>query len=218
MKQIIVAIDGPAGAGKSTITKIIADKFHLINIDTGAMYRMVALETLRNNLKVTDEKEIIKLLKNIDISFDLDNNAYLNGENVSKEIRSKEVTNIVSPLSNIVEVREYLVEIQRNLAKGKNVIMEGRDITTVVLPHANYKFYLDAKEEERAKRRLKECQEKKINMTYEEILDNIRKRDYNDKNKKVGALKIAEDAIYIDTTNMTIEEVSNFIINKIKED
>jgi len=147
---------------------------------------------------------------------------FLNGEDVSKEIRSKEVSLIVSPVSSIKEVRYKMVDIQRNLAKGKNVIMEGRDITTVVFPNANVKIYMDAKEEERAKRRYKELQEKGIDMTYEEVLTNIRSRDKNDREKEVGALKIAEDAIYLDTTDLSIEEVKEkvkqIIENKINSE
>ena len=141
----------------------------------------------------------------------------LDGIDVTKEIRSKEVTTIVSPISSIVEVRKNLVDIQRKIAEGKNVVMEGRDITTVVFPNATYKFYLDASLESRAKRRYKENQEKGIDMTYEEVYENIEKRDYNDMHKEVGSLTRTDDQIYIDTTNLTVEEEVEIIGNVISE-
>lgn len=217
MKNIIVAIDGPAGSGKGTIAQILSKKFHLVNIDTGAMYRCVALEVLHNNLNINETKKIIDLLKDIRIDLTENGKVFLNDVDVTSDIRSKEVTNIVSPISSIIEVREKMVFLQRKMALGKNIIMEGRDITTVVFPNATYKFYLDASLEERAKRRYLQNKEKKIDMSYEEVLDNIKKRDYNDSHKEIGALKISPDAIYIDTTNLTIEEVSNKMIN-IMED
>ena len=142
----------------------------------------------------------------------------MDGEDVTKEIRSKEVTGIVSQLSNIVEVRENLVKIQRKIAGNNNVVMEGRDITTVVLPNAKYKFYLDASLESRVERRYKENQEKGINMTYEEVKESIEKRDYNDTHKEVGSLKRTEEQIYIDTTNLTVEEEVAIIEKIIKGD
>ena len=213
---MIVAIDGPAGSGKGTIASILSKRLNLVNIDTGATYRCVALKALRNNLKVEDKEEIIKLSSNIDIKFDLNNNVYLDGEDVTKEIRSKEVTSIVSPISSIVEVRKNMVDLQRRLGNSSNVVMEGRDITTVVFPKADYKFYLDATLEERVKRRYKEYQEKNINMTYDEIYENIKNRDYNDSHKEIGSLTRTDDQVYIDSTNMTIEEVANKFIEIIK--
>lgn len=220
----IVAIDGPAGTGKGTITKLIAQELGLLNIDTGAMYRCIALQALRSEIFSIEEKNrIIEIAKKINIEMKNENDnqiTYLNGENVSKEIRSKEVSSFVSPVSSIPEVREIMVELQRKMSKGKDVIMEGRDITTVVFPNADVKIYLDADVEERAKRRFKENQEKGIEMNYEEVLQAIKERDYNDMNKSVGALKIAKDAIIVDTTNLTIEEVKEkvkkIILNKKK--
>lgn len=213
---MIVAIDGPAGSGKGTIASILSKKLNLVNIDTGATYRCVALKALRNNLKVEDKDEIIKLSNNIDIKFDLNNNVYLDGENVTKEIRSKEVTGIVSPISSIVEVRKNMVDLQRRLGNSNNVVMEGRDITTVVFPNADYKFYLDATLEERVNRRYKEYQEKNIDMSYDEIYENIKSRDYNDSHKEVGSLTRTDDQIYIDSTNLTIDEVVEKFIEAIK--
>ena len=216
--SFIVAIDGPAGTGKGTITNLISKELNLVNIDTGATYRCVALYAIRNNIKLEETEKIIASLENIEIDMQNKNGeqkVFLNGEDVSKEIRSKEVTQIVSQVSSIKEVRYKMVEIQRKLAQGKDVIMEGRDITTVVFPQANVKIYMDANEEIRAQRRYKEIQEKGIEMTYEEVLRNIQIRDKNDKEKEVGALKIAEDAIYIDTTGLSIEEVKDKILNII---
>ncbi len=214
---MVVAIDGPAGSGKGTITKLVAEKLNLIYIDSGATYRCVALACLRNNIKLEEEDKIIALTKTLDIVFDENQRTFLNNEDVSDLIRSKEVTAIVSQISNIVEVREILVDLQRKMSKGNNVIMEGRDITTVVFPHADFKFYLDATVEERAKRRFIQNKEKNIDTSMEEIIENIKMRDYNDMHKPVGALVRTDDQIYIDSTNMTIDEVVEFILNKIKE-
>ena len=202
----VIAIDGPAGSGKGTLAKALSKKFNLVNIDTGATYRCVALKTLRNNVSLDDVDKIIEISKNINIELKEDGNVLLDGEDVTKEIRSKEVTQIVSPISSIVEVRSNLVDIQRKIAEGKDVVMEGRDITTVVFPNATYKFYLDASLEERANRRYKENKEKGIDMTYEEVYDNIKKRDYNDMHKEVGSLTRTDDQVYIDCTNLTVEE------------
>ncbi len=215
---MIVAIDGPAGSGKGTIASVLSKKLNLVNIDTGATYRCVALKALRNNLNIEDKEKIIELSNNIDIKFDLNNNVYLDGEDVTKEIRSKEVTNIVSPISSIVEVRKNMVDLQRRLGNSNNVVMEGRDITTVVFPNADYKFYLDATLEERAKRRFKEYQEKQIDMSYDEIYENIKNRDYNDSHKEVGSLMRTDDQHYIDSTNLTIDEVTNEFIKIIEGD
>jgi len=218
MENIIIAIDGPAGSGKGTLAKALSEKFNLVNIDTGATYRCVALKTLRNNISLDETDKIIEISKNIDIDLKSDGTVLMDGENVTKEIRSKEVTSIVSPLSSIVEVRKNMVDVQRKIAEGKNVVMEGRDITTVVFPNAKYKFYLDASIESRAQRRFKENQEKGIDMTYEEVYDNISKRDYNDMHKEVGSLTRTDDQIYIDTTNITVEEeveiIGNIVFNK----
>lgn len=215
--SLIIGIDGPAGSGKGTLAKIVSEKLNLVNIDTGAMYRCVALSALRNNLSLEDKDKIIELSKKIKISFDTAGHTFLDGEDVSGLIRSKEVSSIVSQVSSIVEVREEMVNQQRKLAEGLDVIMEGRDITTVVFPNADYKFYLDASSEERAQRRFKQNQESGIKMSLEEIKENIEKRDYNDMHKEVGALKRTEDQIYIDSTNLEIDEVADIIINKIKE-
>lgn len=215
--SFIVAIDGPAGTGKGTIAKLIAQELGLVNIDTGAMYRCITLEALRHGINSIEEKQkLIEIAKNIKIEMKNTNGnqeIFLNGENVTNKIRSVEVSAFVSPVSSIPEIRELMVNLQRKMTEGKNVIMEGRDITTVVFPHANVKIYLDADVEERARRRYEENKEKGIETTFEETLEAVKKRDYNDMHKPVGALKIAEDAIVVDTTKMTIEEVKE----KVKE-
>ena len=216
MNNIIIAIDGPAGSGKRTLAKALSEKLNLVNIDTGATYRCVALKALRNNLKVEDKEEIIKLSENINVEFGLDGKVFLDGEDVTDLIRSKEVTTIVSPISSIVEVRKNMVELQRRLANNNDVIMEGRDITTVVFPEAQYKFYLDATLEERANRRFKQNKDKGIDMSYEEIYENIKARDYNDMHKEVGSLMRTDDQVYIDSTNMTIDEVADKVIKIVK--
>ena len=215
--SFIVAIDGPAGSGKGTITKLLAQKLNFLTMDTGAMYRCVTLYLLKNNINIDETEKIELALKDIDIDMEeIDGvqNFFLNNENVSSDIRTKEVDNFVSQVSHIVCVRIAMVDLQRKLSEGKQMIMEGRDIGTNVFPNAEVKIYLDASAEERAKRRLKQNQEKGINnISYEEILENVKFRDNNDKTSNVAPLKKAEDAILIDSTKMTIDEV----VNKIEE-
>ena len=216
----IVAIDGPAGSGKGTITKILSNKLKLTNIDTGAMYRCVALEVLNRNINIEDIEKIKEILKTINIELQETSKkqiVLLNGEDVSDKIRSTEVTSIVSKVSAIYEVRQKLTEMQRKMGKTQDIIMEGRDITTVVFPKADVKIYLDAGLEERAKRRFKQNKEKNIECTYEEVFRDMKKRDENDRNKEFGALKISDEAIYIDATNMSINEVTSKIKNIIKD-
>ena len=213
----IVAIDGPAGSGKGTVADLVSKECNLVNIDTGATYRSVALKALQNNV-IDDENAIIEISKNIDIKFTPDKKVFLDGVDVTDEIRSKEVTKIVSQVSSIVEVRKNLVELQKKMAGDNDCIMEGRDITTVVFPNAKYKFYLDATPEERARRRFEQNKEKNIDMTYEEILENIKMRDYNDSHKEVGSLTRTDDQIYIDSTNLTSPEVVKIITDIVKGD
>ncbi len=209
----IVAIDGPSGTGKGTITKLIAKEMGLLNIDTGSMYRSLALKCLNMGINTLDNKEkIIEIAKNINIEIkhnEENQEIFLDGENVTSKIRTKEVTAFSSPVSSVPEVRKIMVDMQRKMAENKSVIMEGRDITTVVFPNANVKIYLDASVEERARRRFAENMEKGIQMSFEETLKAMEKRDYDDSHREAGPLKIAEDAIIIDTTNMTIEEVKD---------
>ena len=218
--SFIVAIDGPAGTGKGTVTEILAKKMNLVNIDTGATYRCVALAMLNENIKLEELDKIKELLKNINIELKNENgkqSVFLNGEDVTEQIRSKEVSGFVSQVSSIKEVRLSMVDLQRKMAEGKDVIMEGRDIGTYVFPAADVKIYLDADLEERAKRRFKQNKEKGINMTYVEVLENIKKRDENDKAKEIGALKVAHDAEVIDTTDKSIKQVVREITEIIKK-
>lgn len=208
----IVAVDGPSGSGKGTIAKEISKLLGLVNLDTGATYRCVALEVINKKIKLSDRDNIIKLLDNIDIRIENDCNIYLNNNNVTKRIRDNDVTDIVSQISSIIPVRIKMVELQRRMAQGKDVIIEGRDIGTYVFPNADIKIYLDADEQIRAKRRYEENIQKGMKTTYEQVLENIQIRDYNDKNKEIGSLKITEDYIIIDTSNMTIDQV----VEKVK--
>ncbi len=223
---MIIAMDGPAGTGKGTISKLIAKRLNFTYIDTGAMYRAITLKMLDNDIKLEDTEKIEELFKNTDISFEniVDENGefiqkvFLDGLDVSDEIRTPRINETVSPYSALPLIRERLVDLQRKLAAHDNVIMEGRDITTVVFPNADIKIYLDATPEERANRRYKELIEKGIETTYEETLDSLNKRDYNDMHKEVGALKVADGAVVIDTTNLSIEEVYEAVKKLIEGD
>ena len=202
------------------MTKILAKKFNLIHIDTGITYRALAKAVLDKNIKLEEKDKIIELAKDITIDIVSGDNldkVFLNGKEVTSDIRSKEVTAIVSQVSSIKEVRLIMVELQRKMAEGKNVIMEGRDICTYVFPNADIKIYLKASLEERARRRYEENKEKGINTSYEEVLENIKLRDENDMNKEIGSLKVAEDSIVIDTTGLEIEQ-SVGKLSKIIED
>lgn len=213
---MIVAIDGPAGTGKGTVAKLISERLDFVYIDTGAMYRCITLKMIRESISLNEEEKIKDLLERTKITFkNLSDkqHVYLDGEDVSDLIRKPNVNELVSPVSAIKIIRIKMVELQRKLGEEGNVIMEGRDITTVVFPNAEVKIYLDAKLEIRAERRYKELVERGNNVIYEDTLESIRKRDKNDMEKEMGALKIAEDAVVIDTSNMTIEEV----YDKIKE-
>ena len=205
-----VAIDGPASSGKSTISKLIAKENHFVYLDTGAMYRVVTLAVLRNKISIDDHEAIEKLVQTIEIGFSMQDgkqSVFMNGEDVTDEIRSVEVTKNVSAVSAIKEVRTRLVHLQQEIAENHSIIMDGRDIGTVVLPQAEIKIFLVASVEERAKRRFIENQEKGIEMSYEELVEDIRRRDHIDSTRKESPLKKAEDAIEIDTTTMTIDDV-----------
>ena len=216
----IVAVDGTAGSGKGSITKIVAERLNLIAIDTGAMYRCVALAMLEQNIKIEELDKIAELLRNIKIEFAEDANGkkvFLNGNDVSLKIRTVEVTEYASPVATIGIVREHLVNLQRKMAESIDVIMEGRDIGTNVFPNANVKIYLDASPEERAQRRFRQNKENGIDTPYEEILQNVIDRDYRDSHRKLSPLTKAPDAIYVDSTGMTVEEEAEEVIRIIKE-
>ena len=214
--SFIVAIDGPAGAGKGTITKLVGEKLGLINIDTGATFRCVALNMIQEQIDIQEEDKIKEMLDKINIKMEHNGKIFLNGEDVTRRIRENDVNNFVSPVSVLPIVRNKLLEVQRSIAEGKNVIMEGRDIGTVVFPNADVKIYLDATAEERAKRRVLQNQEKGIESSYEEVLEGIKDRDKRDSTRKIAPLKKAEDAIYVDSTNLSIEQVVEKIIQIIE--
>lgn len=218
--SFIVAIDGPAGSGKGTVTKLVGKRMGLINIDTGATFRCVTLAMLNEKININEEEKIIKLLNNMHIELKQENEkqiVLLNGKDVTLEIRSKEVNGYVSPVSTIKIVRDNLLHLQRKMAEGKNVIMEGRDIGTTVFPNANIKIYLDATPEERAKRREKQNLEQGIKCSYEEILQSVKARDKIDSERELSPLRRADDAIYIDSSNMSIDEVVDKICKIIEE-
>ena len=208
---MIIAIDGPAGSGKSTIAKLIAEDLGLVYLDTGAMYRLVTLKAL-NEGTLGDFEKIKKMLNNLNIDIK-ENGFYLDNVDVSDEIRKPIVSENVSDIAAIREVREKMVDLQRKFSESKNVILDGRDIGTVVFPNANVKIFLVADAKERANRRYKELVKKGENVKIEEIYENILKRDEIDSTRKESPLKKAEDAIEVDTTSKNIEEVKNEILN-----
>ena len=212
---MIIAIDGPAGSGKSTIAKLIADDLGLVYLDTGAMYRLVTLKALNDGILGNLEK-IEEMLNNLNIDI-RGNRFYLDDIDVSEEIRKPVVSENVSDIAVIREVREKMVDLQRKLSKSKSVILDGRDIGTVVFPNADVKIFLVADAKERANRRHKELIEKGENVRIEEIYENILKRDEIDSTRKESPLKKAEDAIEVDTTSKNIEEVKNEILKIIKK-
>ena len=214
MSNFIIALDGPSGSGKSTIANILAKKLKISYLNTGSMYRAVTLFFLENNKKKSDKIDIDLLRKiNIDIKGD---KVFLNEKDVSEKIRNKEVTENVSWVSSISLVRKYLVDMQRKISQNKSIILDGRDIGTVVFPNAKYKFFLVASSEVRAKRRY---EQNEIDKSLEEIQKDIEKRDYLDSHREISPLKKAEDAIEIDSSNLTIDETIEEIINKMdKED
>ena len=214
MKNLVIAVDGPAGAGKSTIAKIIADKLNINYIDTGAMYRAITYKCLQNNIDINNEEDVINIAKQCDIDFK-DNNIYLNGNILKDEIRTMEVSNNVSNVAKIKEVRYLMVDIQRNIGKMSSVILDGRDIGSYVFPNADYKFFLVATPEERGNRRYKELINKGYDVNLEEIIKDIIKRDEIDSNREFAPLVKAEDAIEIDTTGKNIDEVVNSVLSKI---
>ena len=210
-----IAIDGPSGAGKSTIAKRVAQELAIDYIDTGAMYRAVGLKMLRLGIPMEENEVLLEMLGNTDVDFS-EGKVYLDGEDVSGLIRTQEVSKAASDCSAFASVRRKLVELQQAMGRRKSVIMDGRDIGTVVLRDAEYKFYLTATAEERAMRRYKELREKGSEDTYEKVLEDVNRRDYNDMHREVDPLRQAEDAVLIDSTHMTVDEVVDFVISRVR--
>ena len=216
MKKINIAIDGPAGAGKSTIAKKVAEKLNFIYVDTGAMYRGLAIHFLDKGIQPQETEKVIEACKDAEVTIayeDAVQHVYLNGKDISSRLRNEEVGNMASVTSAIPEVRKKLLELQQNLAKTQNVIMDGRDIGTCVLPHADVKVYLTASVETRAKRRYQELQEKGEDCNLEEIAHDIEERDRRDMTREIAPLKQAEDAVLVDSSDMTIAEVVKTIVD-----
>lgn len=210
-----IAIDGPGGAGKSTIAKLVAKKLKIDYIDTGAMYRALGLKMMNLGMDFTDEDVIKELLAKTEIDF-VDGEIILDGEVVSQLIRTPEVSMAASKVSAFAFVRKHMVAAQQKMGESKSVIMDGRDICTDVFPDAQYKYFVTADAEERARRRHKELLEKGQNASYEQVLADIKERDHNDSTRAASPLKKADDAELLDTTNMTIDQVVNYICDKIK--
>lgn len=224
-KKIIIAIDGHSSCGKSTMAKSLAQELGYIYIDSGAMYRVVTLYALRNGLinnGIPDTEKLIEELKNIKITFKWDelagkNTTFLNGENVEEEIRRLEVSQNVSPISTIAEVRREMVKQQRENGKNKGIVMDGRDIGTVVFPDAELKIFMTASPEIRAQRRFDELRQKGLEVDFAEILKNVEGRDQIDSTREVSPLKKAEDALILDNSNLTREQQLKWTLEKVKE-
>lgn len=220
MCVINVAIDGPAGAGKSTIAKAAAKELGFIYVDTGALYRTVGVNALRNKVNMESDEDIASVLLSTQVQLkfvDGEQRMYLNGEDVSSEIRLPEASMAASRVSAVPKVREFLFDLQRDLAKKNNCIMDGRDIGTVVLPDAKVKIFLTASPECRADRRYKELCQKGVEVNYDDVLSDIVKRDYNDSHRAVAPLKPAEDSVYLDTSELDLQQSIDAVINIIKE-
>ena len=210
-----IAIDGPAGAGKSTIAKKIAKELGFVYVDTGAMYRAMALYFLRSNISNEDEQAISRASENVEITIQYENGeqqVFLNGENVNSKIRTEEVGQMASKSAAVPQVRSWLIDLQRDLAVTQDVIMDGRDIGTCVLPQATVKIYLTASADVRAKRRYDEYRAKGMDCDYEEILNTVKKRDMQDMTRAIAPLKQADDAVLLDTSDLSIEEVVDRIL------
>ena len=217
MKKISIAIDGPSAAGKSSIAKIVAKKLDYVYIDTGAMYRCVGYYCLHNNIDLGDEQAVSEVLKDIKITMDSENRVYLNDCDVSNEIRQDKVSMSASKVSSYQDVREFLVKQQRQMAKAGGVILDGRDIGTVVLPDAELKIYQSASVETRAMRRYLENRQRGLPADLETIKNDIEQRDYQDMNRKISPLKKADDAIVLDTSDLRIEEVVDEVLKLVKQ-
>jgi cytidylate kinase len=220
MKKIQIAIDGPSGAGKSTMAKIVSKKLGILYLDTGAMYRAVALKAIKAGIDTKDSAALAKMVEDIDIRIDYKDEQqkiYLDGEDVTGDIRTPEVTVGSSNVAVFPEVRAKMVELQREIAKKNSVVMDGRDIGTHVLPNAEVKIFLTASAEDRAKRRYEELKEKgALKQTFEELMREMEYRDKNDSSRKASPLKKAEDAVLLDTSGLSIEESAKKILEIVR--
>lgn len=215
-----IAIDGPAGAGKSTLARAAARRLGFIYVDTGALYRAVALYVLEQGIDMYDAVAISAVLPMMDVELkyvDGEQRVYLCGENVSGAIRSPEVSKAASAVSALVSVRQYLLDLQHSIAEANDVIMDGRDIGTVILPNAQVKIFLTASAEERARRRYNELREKGLDIDYDVVLDEVNQRDYNDSHREASPLKPAEDSIIVDTTGLTLAESEDLLCKTITD-
>ncbi|MBR3227817.1 MAG: (d)CMP kinase [Erysipelotrichaceae bacterium] len=216
--RINIAIDGPSGAGKSTISDILAQKLGYAHLDTGSMYRAVAYTALGKGLKLDDEDSIVKMIEEeMDLQLNPDGSIFCNGEDISDRIRTNEISMAASDVSKLKNVRKALVAMQQKIASAKGYIVDGRDICEVVLPDAEVKIYLTASAEARAQRRYLQNKEKGIEGDYDTILEDIKKRDYQDSHRENSPLRKADDAIEVDTSEMDIEETTEYIMNIIRE-
>jgi len=215
--SISIAIDGPAGAGKSTIAKEVSKRLGFTYIDTGAMYRAITLGCVKLGFNPLIEEKTVENLHKFHVELTNDGKVFLNGEDVSSEIRTEKISKLTSPVSAIRQVREYLVAQQKQIAVSQNVVMDGRDIGTNVLPNAQVKIFMVASPKVRAERRWRELKEKGIEVTLEEVLEDIIQRDFNDTHRKFNPLMQAEDAILMDTSDMSIQECADKILEIIKE-
>lgn len=215
-----IALDGPSGSGKSTLAKAISKKLNILYLDTGAMYRACGLKAKRLGISTKDEDAVKTFIYDIDIKIAYKDGAQvtmLDGEDVSLKIRENDISMLASNISALKCVREKLVALQREIAKEQSCVLDGRDIGTNVLPFAKYKFYITASTEERTKRRYKELKDKGMDVDFDTLYKEIETRDYNDSHREFAPLRQAEDAILVDTTNMTIDEVINFVLSYVKE-
>lgn len=219
MKKIVIALDGPSGSGKSTVAKFLSDKLNILYLDTGAMYRATALKALNLGIDTFDEEGVKTFIYDINLEIkyiDKSQHTFLDGEDVSQKIREPHMSMAASNISSLKTVRLKMVEMQRKIASDISCVLDGRDIGSYVLPDADYKFFITASPEVRAKRRFDELKAKNFDVNYDEILKDIEKRDYNDIHRDFSPLVQAKDAVYIDTSDMNIEEVTNKILSFIK--